>query len=303
MPPFEEFLRNHPAYSAAFRSIEEHNRLLAISAAIVYEMNGEALGPVADEILSYVNSHYHSNYIEVYITRIEQLQEMDKRFTRNPSTATIGDSALIVDRDSYDLGLLLSIVFTNHRFEIIQQMRAFLRELKKVRGRIASIGAGPGYETKLIADALPDWRIESYDTNKEAQRHAAEFLKFFSQQAPIHFENLFPLDAPDPELRSQYDAIVLCEILEHLTDPGTALKTIRECLHEDGRAFVTMAINVAQEDHVFLYPDIASCRSQIEAAGLECVSEWIAPVAILKITGDRETKFKKGNYIATVRPA
>src|SRR5580693_4136694 len=100
--PFEEFLRNHSAYGAAFRSIEEHNRLLAISAAIVYEMNGEALGPVADEILSYVNSHYPSNYIDVYIGRIEQLQEMDKRFTRNPSTATIGDSALIVDRGSYD---------------------------------------------------------------------------------------------------------------------------------------------------------------------------------------------------------
>lgn len=194
-------------------------------------------------------------------------------------------------------------MFTNHRFEIMQQMRRFLGTLPKGRGRIASIGAGPGYEIKAIAEALPGWRIESYDTSQEAQRRAGRFLEFFEVRAPIQFKDLFPLDAPAPEPRGQYDAIVLCEILEHLQDPETALKTVRECLRMDGRAFVTMAVNIAQEDHVFLYPDIGSCRSQIATAGFECVSEWIAPRTVLKITGDRETGFKKGNYVATLRRA
>ena len=41
--------------------------------------------------------------------------------------------------------------------------------------------------------------------------------------------------------------------------------------------FVTMAVNIAQEDHVFLYPDIAACRKQIKDSGLQIHWEWISP--------------------------
>ncbi|MGP0073341.1 MAG: class I SAM-dependent methyltransferase [Bryobacteraceae bacterium] len=303
MPDFEEFLRNHPAYYAAYQRIEEQSRVLSLAAAGVYENHGEELGPIADEILSYVNSQYADDYIRQYIARVEQLQELDSRFTRSPSAETLGDPTLQVDRGVYDLGLLLSILFTNHRFEIIQQLKSFLKSLPAKQGRIASIGAGPGYEIKLISDALPGWKIESYDTSQEAHHRAAKCLDFFQVRVPIHFEDLFPFDVPAANLRQQYDAIVLCEILEHLTDPGAALRAVRECLREDGRAFVTMAINIAQEDHVFLYPDIASCRAQIAANGLECTSEWIAPRAVFGVPKNREKGFKKGNYVAVVRRA
>lgn len=89
MADFEEFLSNHPAYRAALGSMEEQNRLLAIAAAVVYETNGDVLGPVADEILSYVDRHYPANYVAMYLARVEQLQEMDKQFASNPSAATL----------------------------------------------------------------------------------------------------------------------------------------------------------------------------------------------------------------------
>lgn len=303
MPDFEEFLRDHPDYKAAYQRIEEQSRVLSLAAAGVYEAHGDELGPVADEILSYVNSQYPDDYIGKYVARVEQLQQLDRRFKSNPSPETLGDPTLSVDRTVYDLGLLVSILFTNHRFEIIQQLKRFLASLASQTGRIASIGAGPGYEIKLISDALPGWKIESYDTNQEAHLRAAKCLEFFEVRAPIHFEDTFPLDVPAAHLRNQYDALVLCEILEHLTDPAAALSVIRECLREGGRAFVTMAVNVAQEDHVYLYSDIASCRRQIAESGLECVSEWIAPWTVLGVPEDREKKFKKGNYIAVVRRA
>lgn len=301
MRDFEEFLRNHPDYNAAYQSIEEQSRALALAAAGVYENHGEELGPIAEEILNYVKSHYPDDYIQQYVARVEQLQEMDLRFTRNPSAETLGDPGLAVDRNVYDLGLLLSILFTNHRFEIVQQLKRFLEHLPAKQGRIASIGAGPGYEIKLISDALPDWKIESYDTSQEAHRRAARYLEFFRVRVPVHFEDLFPSDVPAANLCNQYNAIVLCETLEHLINPTAALRAVRECLRDDGRAFVTMAINIAQEDHVFLYPDIASCRTQIAASGLECTSEWIAPRAVFGAFKDREKGFKKGNYIAVVK--
>jgi SAM-dependent methyltransferase len=303
MPDFEAFLRDHPSYNTAYRNIEDQSFVLALAAVAVYENYGQELGRTADEILSYVNSHYPDNYIQQYVARVEQLQNLDIRFKANPSAVTLGDPALHVDRNIYDLGLLLSILFTRHRFEIIQQLKQFLNSLLQNAGRIASIGAGPGYEIKLIADALPGWRIESYETNKEAQQRAARLLDYFQVRAPIIFEDLFPFDVPAPALRDQYDAIVCCELLEHLDDPASALRAIRACLRPDGRAFVTMAVNIAQEDHVFLYPDIASCRAQIADSGLACVSEWIAPRTAMSDMKDREKGFKSGNYIAVTRRA
>lgn len=295
---FDDFINQNPAYRAAYQKLEEESRLLTFAAATVYAMNGDALGPESGDILRYVNAHFPPNYIAQYIARVEELQALDKRFKKNPSAATLGDPTLVVDRRVYDLGLLLSIVFTNHRFEIIQQLRRFLAELPQKTGRIASIGAGPGYEIKLIADALPGWTIEGYDTNLAAHQEAAKLLAFFGVGQAVEFKELFPLDAPAPDLRGRYDAIVLCEILEHLPDPATALATARECLCEGGRVFATMAINIAQEDHIFLYPDIESCRRQIAESGFKRVSEWITPQTVFAIGADRASGFSKGNYVA-----
>jgi hypothetical protein len=116
----------------------------------------------------------------------------------------------------------------------------------------------------------------------------------------VDFRVAFPLEVPRPEIGRHYDAIILCAVLEHLSNPARALETLRECLKDRGKMFVTMAIDIAQEDHVFLYPDVGSCRRQIRESGLEVVYEWLAPQTIRFPPPNRETGFKKGNYIAIV---
>jgi trans-aconitate methyltransferase len=91
---------------------------------------------------------------------------------------------------------------------------------------------------------------------------------------------------------------VLSEVLEYLPDPARALGTLRDCLKAGGRMFVTMAINIAQEDHVFLYPAINSCREQIQNCGLSVTREWISPQTIFAPLMIERKEFKKGNYIA-----
>ena len=80
-----------------------------------------------------------------------------------------------------------------------------------------------------------------------------------------------------------------------------ALRAVREYLSDRGRAFVTMAVNIAQEDHVFLYPSIEACRTQLRDSGLHVISEWLAPQVVLGLPANREKDFKKGNYIAVVQ--
>lgn len=300
---FCAFLLTHPLYKAAFDTLSSNSRVLATSAQLVFELHGGALGPVADEILSFVDRTYPAGYVDLYLDRLNQLRELQRRFDRSPNAATLGDPGAGKSQ-SYGLALLLSIVLTNNRFEIMQALCAFLQSLQtRDQGLIACIGAGTGYELKLAAELLRHWQIETYDTDSEMRSAATQLLQFFGVSKAIDFRVEFPLDGPTEGVRGRYDALVLCEVAEHLTNPQLALNTLRECLRVDGRLFVTMAINIAQEDHVFLYPDIESCRRQLRETGFQVQQEWISPQTILFMPENREQGFKKGNYIAIVGKA
>lgn len=297
---FEAFLEAHPLYRAAFESLSANSRILETSSQLVYELHGDALGPVANDILSFVTHAYAADYIDRYIARLNRLAELQRRFDRNPSVSTLGDSGA-VKSEAYSLALLLSIVLTNHRFEIMDALSSFLESMNGGSAGVAAfIGAGTGYELKLAAQLLPDWTIEAYDTDAEIRTVANDLLTFFAVSKAVDFQIEFPLENPTPEVLKRYDAVVLCEVLEHLPDPLRALQTLRACLTDTGRMFVTMAINIAQEDHVFLYPDIESCRRQIREAELQIVQEWISPQTIFMPPVNREQGFKKGNYMAVV---
>ena len=297
---FETFLRSHRLYNVAFEELTSASRLLAISAEMVYAVQGEALGPVADEILAFVDAGYPPNYIRRYIARCNKLAELQRVFENNPCTATLGSSDLVDPKD-YGLSLLLSIVFTNHRFEITAALTSFLTSLsRQSTGTIASLGAGTGYELKQSRQLLPQWQIDAYDISGDMRAQAASLLAFFGI-ANITFNVTFPLESLTGELGNRYDAIIACEVLEHLPDPARALRSLRNTLRPGGKMFLTMAVNMAQEDHVFWYEDIPSCRRQIEESGLETIEEWISPQTIILPSTTREVEFRKGNYIAVVQ--
>jgi SAM-dependent methyltransferase len=305
---FPRFCDAHPLYKAAYegllrdRSPDRIGRVLASSAQLVYRTQGEAMGPVADEILSFV-SHRYPGYLDRYVNRIRSLAALQRRFDQRPSAATLCDANAIVDRDDYSLSLLLSIVLTNHRFEIMAQVASFLRSMAEriTRGRIVSVGVGTGYELLHAARILPEWEIEAYDVDDAMRSGARHLWSFFEVSRIAEVGALFPLEGVEPKFVGRYDALVMCELCEHLPNPLRALTTMREYLKEDGRAFVTMAINIAQEDHIFLYPTIESCRAQLRESGLHIVSEWITPQTVMSIPANREENFQKGNYIAVVQ--
>jgi 2-polyprenyl-3-methyl-5-hydroxy-6-metoxy-1,4-benzoquinol methylase len=293
-------LEARPLYSSAYESLFAASRVLGTSAQLVYELYPEELGPVADDILSFVRAAHSADYIEAYLARVNRLAELQERFDANPCVATLGDPSA-ARPESYSLALLLSIVFTNHRFEIMQVLAKFLRELPATSaGSIASIGCGTGYELKLTAELLPGWKIEGYDTDAEMHEKARQLLTFFQVSHAVDFQAEFPLETVTPQTEKRYDALLLCEVLEHLPNPKQALATLAGCLKDGGRMFVTMAINIAQEDHIVLYPDIESCRMQIRESGLQVLYEWLAPQTIRFPPANREIGFKKGNYIAIV---
>jgi 2-polyprenyl-3-methyl-5-hydroxy-6-metoxy-1,4-benzoquinol methylase len=291
-------------YEQALARLEALDRRLALAASVVDTLHVNA-ARVAHRVLSYAQQRFAGrDVVETYVNRARSLAVLQERFDANPTPETLGDPDAPIDRDVYNISLLLSIVFTNHRFEIMQQLSQFLERCSTPRGRIASIGTGTGYEIERMASLLPnDWAIESYDIDESVQDEARAFLHHSGITRAVHWAREFPLDNPSAEFRKRYDAIVMCELLEHLPDPAAALVAARDCLAVGGRLFATMAINIAQEDHIYLYRDIPCCQAQIKQAGLRTISEWITPQTTLPPAVQREANFKKGNYVAVLEAA
>jgi len=287
-------------YQRTLDRLEREDRRLAMAAAVVEMMYPEAAS-LAAALLEYAEHRYPGrDVVGIYIDRARALAALQERFEQDPRAETLADPGASIDRDAYKLALLLSIPLTNHRFEIMQQLDAFLAGLTAASGRIVSIGTGTGYELRRMGALPAGWTIESYDIDETVQAEAKHFLDYFGVSRPIEWRREFPLASPPAAFRQRYDAMVLCELLEHLSDPAAALATVGACLTGEGRAFVTMAINIAQEDHIYLYPDLAACRDQIRDAGLRTISEWVTPQTTLPPPADRERGFRKGNYVAVV---
>ena len=299
---FQDFLDQHPSYARLYDRLAAASPASAGAARAAVEIHGRRLARATKDIFDFLEAAGPRRYEELYLHRLAYLTELQTRFARNPSWETLGDPGASVSTDEYNTSLLLSIIFTHHRFEIMRQLQLYADLLRGPEaGRLAAVGIGSGYELKLLAAKLPDWHLEGYDQNAESRQWATRLLRHFLPAAQPDLRESFPLENPASEWHGSYDAIVLCELLEHLPDPVAALASVRDCLKSSGYAFVTMAVNLAQEDHIFLYPDLATCRAQILAAGLKIVHEASIPVLLSAAGLDAgEAAFSAGNFIAVV---
>ncbi|HSS02901.1 MAG TPA: class I SAM-dependent methyltransferase [Kofleriaceae bacterium] len=301
-PEFVAFQDRFPIYGRTFRRVAAHSAALAVSAYSVYLRHRGALGPIAAEVLGPVERHGPADFVERYVARVGHLQRMQRAFEADPCSATLSGDRAPVDRATYDVTLAMSSIFTAHRFEIRKQLCDFVGWLRRPAGRIGSIGMGTGDELRIAARALPGWDIEGYDSDPRTHASVERLLADAGSGGRVRLGSHLPLDRPDASLRGAYDALILCELLEHLEAPLDALRCVRAYLRPGGAAFVTMAVNLAQEDHVYLYRDLAACRDQLRGAGLARLFEWVSPAEVLPADTqpDREREFRSGNYVAVV---
>jgi SAM-dependent methyltransferase len=262
---------------------------------------------VAEGILDFVGHKYGQNALAAYTQRVHGLRQLQKEFERNGAyPATCYADVKLIEDDAYKISLLLSIICTNHRFEILQELQTFLQMPCAAPERLLSIGYGTGYELKLTRDILPDWIVEAFDNSETSHAFAAQLLRFFNCRPVTLKRELFPLEstADIQQFRGAFGKVVVCELLEHLEDPAGALRTLRNILHENGQIFLTMAVNIAQEDHVFLYSSADQARQQVLECGYRIVRERLTPAVMLPFDEtEREKLFKKGNYVCVAERA
>jgi 2-polyprenyl-3-methyl-5-hydroxy-6-metoxy-1,4-benzoquinol methylase len=169
---------------------------------------------------------------------------------------------------------------------------------------LLSVGYGTGYELKLAFDEAPGWRMTAFDNSPDSYEYASDLLRFFGHPIDCLQQNIFPFEGDEVAAhRGRFGKVILCEVLEHLDHPKMALLAMRHALHREGLLFCTMAVNIAQEDHVHLYRSAQQARAEVLECGFEIVQEILAPIVILPFSeAKRAQLFKKGNYICIARP-
>lgn len=270
------------------------------------KMRGDAIVPYANEIFEFLNCRAVADAFSLYVKRCEGLRSLQIEFERDGRYRAAHCADVIpIDREQYNLALLLSFICTSHRFDILDNLVKFLRMPCSAPKEALSVGYGTGYELKLLLQEMPGFRLLAFDSSPDSYRYASDLLAFFGYSHAGLRQESFPLDPASlygSPYQKRFGKVILCELLEHLDEPANALRAMRVVLHQEGLLFCTMAVNLAQEDHVYLYRSIEQAREQVKECGFEIVEEMLAPVVILPIAlSRRQDAFGKGNYVCVAK--
>lgn len=226
----------------------ENNRLLAVlhdnlhagmKQSALYAQIGKYLSEycVANNIDAQQADEIYMRYITAYNKHCKQFIKTGKYPLEN------GINDFSVTREEYDAVLLMSVVFTPHRYRIMQ----LLTEQNQI-GNALFIGLGPGLEIFLT---LPlHTSTDAYDVSLNE--------KLAEQFPTVHFH----ADYYSGQNENSYDSIYLIEILEHLPEPYQLLEICKISLKKGGKILLTTATDIPQFDHMYNFPDN---HSQFEA--------------------------------------
>tara|TARA_B110000459_G_scaffold196919_1_gene239636 strand:- start:6460 stop:7269 length:810 start_codon:yes stop_codon:yes gene_type:complete len=209
------------------------------------------------QLLDYINSYVQYKGIgavklqESYQAFLKQYSKDVKYFVEQGKYPGF-DSArpYPVTREDYDIALLLSTILSQHRFEIMHE----LKQLPVISTAALVIGCGAGVDIELIKDKYE--MLDAYDTSLDPFcMHAHPEVSFFEKEF---------VGVSD----TTYDDIFIIELLEHVVDPFELIRNAAQVLKTGGRIIVTLAVDMPQFDHLYNFSDRGHFMQEIKKLGL-----------------------------------
>ena len=195
-------------------------------------------------------------------------------------------------------GLLLTYAFwVNHASLYRYYVRGFLPRLLP-EARVLEIGVGHGLMALTLLRELPLARYVGLDISPFSLSYAEKLLAANSIDPGRVSLREEDASGASPGTAGSWDAVLCCEVLEHVEDPARLLSTIRARLGPHGQAFVTTVANVEAEDHIFLFHDEGHIRQLLGEAGLRVESELVLP-----LRGFEDAHPRPLNYAAVLTAA
>lgn len=142
-------------------------------------------------------------------------------------------------------------------------------------GDYLEVGPGHGFFLYFAAQQ-PLGKIEAWDVSASSITETRSALSRLGVTRDITIVGQDVLVAPTRN--DEFDAAVISEVLEHLEQPGAALKSLRSALRPGGRIFINAPINSPAPDHIYLWRDPDEFTSFVEEQGFEIESRHFLPV-------------------------
>ena len=195
-----------------------------------------------DDVSTYLEKYTTFNNIspevaeEIYTNYITHYNKHCKNFCKTLKyPIESGITNYSVSREEYDIVLLLSVLFTPHRFKIMQ-----LLHNGPAAEKALFIGLGPGLEIFITKEKFKE--IHAYDLSVN------KFL--FSEFPEAHLN----IELYTGQNKNYFDSIYLIELLEHLEDPYELLAVCYGSLKKGGKIILTTATDIPQFDHLYNFP-------------------------------------------------
>ena len=223
--------------------------------------------------LSYLSDYAAFNKItaaeavDMYISYIKAYNKHCKEFVRTGKyPLENNDTDFKVTREQYDVVLLLSVLFTEHRYRIMQA----IQEYSLPADNALYIGLGTGLEIELTLSKYK--HSEGYDLSV----NDFLFQKFTNIQIKIELYT--------GQKQGYFDSIFLIELLEHLDDPMNLLQVCYSSLKPGGKIFLTTATNIPQFDHLYNFPqDHTGFENEVTQMGFKIIHKEEIPHHYLSI--------------------
>lgn len=178
--------------------------------------------------------------------------------------------------EKYMNGLLLSGVFWHNHAGALTFYRSQFLSMLPDQYRHLEVGPGHGALLYLTATDPRSGSISGWDVSEGAIAATRRTLQVIGINDEVELVRQDMFDAPDHF--DTFDSIVVSELLEHLEDPLSALRSLIRYLKPGGRILVNMPANSPAPDHLYLIDKPDEMTDLMKAAGFEIEKSQLFPM-------------------------
>ena len=235
----------------------------------------------AEKALGYLQSKHPEgldDVLEAFATVSMDFLRLQARFLKTKRYAR-SDSAELVselyDDDEKMSGYYLDglamtyVLWPNHTRMLTLFVDEFLPRIA-AGSRVVEVGVGHGLMAALMFEAVEGLQYVGVDISPSSLDYAANALAGLGIDASrwqmVHADALAG-DLAVLAGERGFDALVCCEVLEHVNNPQLLMEKLSESLAPAGVGFMSTVANMEAEDHVYLFDNVDDIRAAFTAHG------------------------------------